>query len=111
MAFDISLDMHGTGMPARYWRITQAHLDHLRGTATVWLHGWKDPDTRHAGHAPAGSLTLHLDAADLPTDMHAADTAALYAGLKNRAAAATDPAFTRAVPGTEAAVLRDAGDC
>ena len=113
MALAIALDPHDTGFASGYWRITQAQLDFCGGQATVWLHGWRDAAARHAGRTPAASLTLHLAAADFPGgDLHAADTAALYAALRSRAAAEADnPGYTRAVPGADCAILATAQAC
>jgi hypothetical protein len=115
MALDIPLDLHDTGLPARYWRITQTHLDHTQGQVTVWLHGWRDAAARLEGRTAAGAMTLILHASDLPEgNLHKATTGALYEALMDRAVAAAasiDPRLERAIGSIGHAILATASDC
>ena len=115
MALDIPLDLQNTGLVARYWRITQAHLDHAQGQATVWLHGWRDAAARLEGRTAAGAITLILRASDLPAGtLHNATTSALYDALKARAsdaASTIDAGLERAIEPIGPAILAPATDC
>jgi hypothetical protein len=110
MALELALDLHGVGVAASYWRITQIHLDHLQGLATLWLHGWRDQCARQQGRTPASGLSLILHACDLNGDLHEATTAALYTALKARAAAAAEPLLPAAAP-IGPAIFAGATDC
>jgi hypothetical protein len=110
MALDLALDLHGIGVETRYWRITQAHLDHLQGQATIWLHGWRDEAARRQSHAPAMGLSLILLASDLSGSLHEVTTATLYAALKIRAAAAPEALQPAAAP-IGPAIFAGAADC
>lgn len=117
MALDIPLDPHNTGLVSRYWAITAAHLDHLRDQATIWLHGWRDQDARHAGLQPAASLTLMVPGGDIPGGLHAAHTQSLYQALRARAEAAEADAArgfehaAHAIAAIDHAILAAAKDC
>ncbi len=110
MALSIALDLHNAGAPAQYWRITQAHLDHAQGQATVWLHGWRDDAARRQGCAPVGGFSLILLASDMNGDLHRATTAALYDALKLRANATADTLLPACAP-IGPAILAGAVDC
>jgi O-succinylbenzoate synthase len=110
MALDLALDLHGSGVEARYWRITQTHLDHLQGQATVWLHGWRDEAARQHGRAPAAGFSLTLLASELNASLHDLSTGALYAALKARAIAAPDTLQPAAAP-IGPSILAGAADC
>lgn len=114
MALDISLDLNNTGAAAHYWRITSAHIDHAAAAVTVWLHGWSDLATRHAGRAPLGALHIVLEAGDVPaSDLHGATSAVLYQALKARAGreASAPASLATALAPIGAAVFATAKDC
>jgi hypothetical protein len=109
MAFNIPLDPHGTGMEASYWRITQAHIDHVASQVTVWLHGWRDAAARAEGRLPAASLSFILHADDVaPAGLHGLTTAHLYEALKSPAAALSAAPI---LGSADHAILAAAKDC
>lgn len=88
MAFLQPIEIGNTGLVARYWRLTHAHIDHAAGTVEFHLHGYADAAARAAGKPPLPSLAFRLDAKALGlADLHAVTTAALYAAARQQPAA------------------------